>query len=207
MRAKIATEFGKPRGVYRLTRHNWMEVMGDRPTTALWGVGNRIAGRMAGVGISTVRELAEAPDGPLIGEFGPNTGPHLGRLGRGAGSAIVDGAPWVARAHGHETTYQRDLTSAEEVVGALHTLADQVVKDLQREGRGCARVHLKVRFAPFFTVNRSRKLPEPTFDPDLIGEAVLDLYRKLEDERPIRLLGVRLELAMDVTAPAVSARD
>ena len=35
VRAKIATEFGKPRGIYRLTRSNWMEVMGDRPTTAL----------------------------------------------------------------------------------------------------------------------------------------------------------------------------
>jgi DNA polymerase-4 len=47
VRAKIATDFGKPRGVYRLTRDNWMEVMGERPTTALWGVGNRIAARLA----------------------------------------------------------------------------------------------------------------------------------------------------------------
>jgi DNA polymerase IV len=194
VRAKIATEFGKPRGVYRLTRHNWMEVMGDRPTTALWGVGNRIAGRMAGLGISTVRELAEAPDGPLIGEFGPNTGPHLGRLGRGAGSAIVDDSPWVARAHGHETTYQRDLTSAEEVAGALRTLAEQVVEDLQREGRGCARVHLKVRFAPFFTVTRIRKLPEPTYDASVITQTALDLLHRLDDDRPIRLLGVRAEM-------------
>ena len=194
VRAKIATEFGKPRGVYRLTRHNWMEVMGDLPTTALWGVGNRIAGRMAGLGISTVRELAEAPDGPLIGEFGPNTGPHLGRLGRGAGSAIVDDTPWVARAHGHETTYQRDFTSAEEVAGGLRTLADQVVEDLQREGRGCARVHLKVRFAPFFTVTRIRKLPEPTYDASVITQTAFDLLHRLDDDRPIRLLGVRAEM-------------
>jgi DNA polymerase-4 len=66
VRAKIATKFGKPRGVYRLTRHNWMEVMGDRPTTAVWGVRNRIAGRMAGLGISTVRELAALPPFSLL---------------------------------------------------------------------------------------------------------------------------------------------
>ncbi len=36
VRAKITTEFGKPRGVFRLTRGNWMEVMGDRQATALW---------------------------------------------------------------------------------------------------------------------------------------------------------------------------
>ena len=47
-----------------------------------------------------------------------------------------------------------------------------------REGRACARVHLKVRFAPFFTFNRSRKLPEPTFDADVIADAALDLLRQ-----------------------------
>lgn len=194
VRAKIATEFGKPRGVYRLTRGNWMEVMGDRPTTALWGVGNRIAGRLADLGIRTVRELAESPDEPLIEEFGPNTGPHIGRLGRGAGSAVVDDTPWVARAHGRETTYQRNLTTSEEVAGALRTLADQVAEDLRGESRGCARVHLKVRFAPFFTVTRIRKLPEPTYEAAVIAQAALELLHKLDDDRPIRLLGVRAEM-------------
>jgi DNA polymerase-4 len=194
VRAKIATEFGKPRGVYRLTRENWMEVMGDRPTTALWGVGNRIAARLKDLGIRTVRELAESPDEPLIGEFGPNTGPHFGRLGRGVSSATVDDTPWVARAHGHEMTYQRNLTSPDETADALRSLADQVVEDLRREGRACARVHLKVRFAPFFTFTRIRKLPEPTYDAGLIAQTALELLHKLEDDRPIRLLGVRGEM-------------
>ena len=194
VRAKIATEFAKPQGVFRLTRTNWMKVMGDRPTTALWGVGNRIAARLADLGIRTVRELAESPDEPLVAEFGPNTGPHFGRLGRGAGSAVVDDTPWVARAHGRETTYQRDLATAEEVAGALRTLADLVVDDLRREGRACARVHLKVRFAPFFTVTRIRKLPEPTYDPAVIAQVALELFRKLGDDRPVRLLGVRGEM-------------
>jgi len=194
VRAKIATEFGKPRGVYRLTRRNWMEVMGDRPTTALWGVGNRTAERLAALGISTVRELTESPDGPLIDEFGPNTGPHLGRLGRGAGSDVVDDTPWVARAHGHETTYQRDLTNADEVASALRTLTLHVVEDLQREGRACARVHLKVRFAPFFTVIRTHKLPEPTYEASVITQTAFDMLDRLDDSRPIRLLGVRAEM-------------
>jgi DNA polymerase-4 len=194
VRAKIATGFGKPRGVYRLTRHTWLEVMGDRPTTALWGVGNRIAARLADLGIGTVCELAEAPDEPLAEEFGPTIGPHIGRLGRGVSSAIVDDTPWVPRAHGRETTYQRDLTAPEEIAAALRALADQVVEDIGKDGRACARVHLKVRFAPFFTYNRIRKLPEPTFDPAVITRTALDLLHALDDDRPIRLLGVRAEM-------------
>jgi DNA polymerase IV len=194
VRAKIATEFGKPRGVYRLTRDNWMEVMGDRPTKALWGVGNRIAERLAGLGIRTVRDLAVSPDAPLVAEFGPNTGPHFGRLGRGVSSATVDDTPWVARAHGRETTYQENLTTEQEIASALRVLADQVVEDIRHEGRPCARVHLKVRFAPFFTVTRIRKLPAPTYDAAVITQTALDLFEKLDDDRPVRLLGVRAEM-------------
>jgi DNA polymerase IV len=197
VRAKIATEFGKPGGIFRLTRDNWFEVMGHRPTKDLWGIGNRISERLAALGIETVRQLAEAPEEPLVAEFGPNTGPHIGRLGRGVSTNRVDDTPWVARAHGRETTYQQNLTTPEEIDDAVRSLARQVVEDIRAEGRECVRVHLKVRFAPFFTVNRSRKLPESTFDADVIADTALDLLRVLDDARPIRLLGVRAEM----TAP------
>ncbi len=194
VRAKIATDFGKPRGRFRLTAANWMEVMGDRPVTALWGVGTRTAARLEPLGIRTVRELAEADEEPLAAEFGPSTGPHLRTLGRGGTSAAVDDSPWVARAHGRETTYQRDLTTPEEIAAALRNLADQVVEDLRAEGRACERVHLKVRFAPFFTFTKVRKLPEPTYDGAVIAATALDLLHRLDDTRPIRLLGIRGEM-------------
>ncbi|MFZ0140908.1 MAG: DNA polymerase IV, partial [Aeromicrobium sp.] len=65
---------------------------------------------------------------------------------------------------------------------------------IRREGRACMRVHLKVRFAPFFTFTRIRKLPEPTVDAAVITATALELLNKLEDDRPIRLLGVRAEM-------------
>jgi DNA polymerase IV len=194
VRAKIATDFGKPRGMFRLTRENWFPVMGHRSTRELWGIGARISDRLSSLGIETVRQLAETPDEPLVAEFGPNTGPHIGRLGRGVSSNVVDDTPWIARAHGRETTYQHNLTTPDEVEAAIRSLAEQVVADIRGEGRPCLRVHLKVRFAPFFTTNRSRKLAEPTFDSAVIADAALGLLRKLEDDRPIRLLGVRAEM-------------
>ena len=194
VRAKIATDFGKPQGIHRLTREIWLDAMGERPTTALWGVGPRIGARLAELGLETVAQLAAADEATLVAQFGPRTGPHVVALGRGEGSAVVDDTPWVARAHGHEMTYQQDLAGPDEVAAALRTLAAQVVSDLQDEGRACVRVHLKVRFAPFFTVVRVRKLAEPTFDPGVIADTAMDLYRRLEDDRPVRLLGVRGEM-------------
>ncbi|KQT91195.1 DNA polymerase IV [Marmoricola sp. Leaf446] len=194
VRAKTATDFGKPRGTFRLTRENWFAVMGGRPTRDLWGVGSRIAARLAALGIATVHDLAAADDAVLAAEFGPATGPHLGRLGRGVSTDVVDDTPWVARAHGRETTYQRDLQRGPEVDAALLELATQVVADIRAEGRACVRVHLKVRFAPFFTVNRSRKLPAPTYDAQVVAATAGDLLAALDDDRAVRLLGVRAEM-------------
>jgi DNA polymerase-4 len=194
IRAKVATDLGKPRGIFQLTRDNWREVMGDRPVRSLWGIGSQTSKRLETLGIRTVNDLAGASDEVLAAEFGPNTGPHIGRLGRGAGSAVVDDTPWIARAHGRETTYQRDLVTQDEIRAALHELAVQVASDIRAEARPCQRVHLKIRFAPFFTLTRVRKLPEPTFAADTIAGTAFALYTGLADERAVRLLGVRAEM-------------
>ena len=100
----------------------------------------------------------------------------------------------MPRAHGHETTYQQNLTDPDEIAKAIRKLADEVVVDIRAEERPCMRVHLKVRFAPFFTFTRVRKLPEPTYDPAVIAQTASDLLAGLDDDRPIRLLGVRAEM-------------
>jgi DNA polymerase-4 len=196
IRAKIATGFGKPRGVYRLTRENWLEVMGDRPTIELWGVGSKVSKRLAGLGIETVRQLAAAPEGALVGEFGPRMGVWYGQLGKGIGSAIVDDTPWIARGHSRETTYQANLVTRDQVLEAVRELAGQAFDDTVAEGRPVTRVTLKVRYAPFFTQSKAMKLREPTNDRETVVAAALALVDKLDPDREIRLLGVRAEMQM-----------
>ena len=195
LRAKIATDFGKPRGVFRIDESNWESLMGDRPTDALWGIGSRTSRKLAELGITTVRELAAADSAMLAERLGPRMGPWYRRLGRGADTADVDPTPWLARAHGRETTFQEDLTAPEELERELRTLATQVAADLAAEGRPAVRVGLKVRFRPFDTRSRSLTLASPTAEAEVIAAAALDLLGRLEDGRPVRLLGVRAEMA------------
>jgi DNA polymerase-4 len=196
VRAKIATGFGKPRGVFRLTRDNWFEVMGDRPVIDLWGVGSRVSKRLAALGLDTVRSLAEADESALVGEFGPRMGVWYHQLGRGLGSAVVDDSPWVARGHSRETTYQQNLTTPAEVQEAVRVLAAQVFADTVKEGRPVFRVTLKVRYAPFFTQTKARKLAAPTTDVADVVAAAVELAGRLDPDREVRLLGVRAELVM-----------
>ncbi|MCB0944892.1 MAG: DNA polymerase IV, partial [Mycobacterium sp.] len=69
-RAKVATGFAKPDGVYTLTDANWMAVMGDRPVDALWGVGPKTDKKLADLDISTVRQLADDDAELLTYRFG-----------------------------------------------------------------------------------------------------------------------------------------
>lgn len=196
VRAKIATEFGKPRGVFRLTAENWFEVMGARPTRDLWGVGPKVQKRLAAHGITTVRELADAEEGQLTAEFGPRMGVWYHGLGSGLGPAAVDSTPWVARSHSRETTFQQNLTTPADVQAALTELAGHAFDDCAAEGRPVVRVHLKVRYAPFETKTFGRKLPGPTAERAAVIDAALALGATLDHDREVRLLGVRAEMAM-----------
>ena len=193
LQAKIATDFGKPQGVYSISDDTWFDEMGERPVRALWGIGAKIAGRLNALGIATVRDLAASETALLVGEFGPTMGPWFHRLGRGVDSSPVDATPWVPRAHGHEETFQRDLEWP-EVPDAVRVLAGKALASIDAEGRPAMRVHLKVRYRNFFTLTRSRKLPEPSADLQVIGDAAVALLDKVEQDKPVRLLGVRLEM-------------
>ena len=195
VRAKVATGFGKPRGMFRLTVENWLAVMGDRPTIDLWGVGTKISRRLAALGITTVAELATAEPAALMAEFGPRMGPWYILLGRGEGARVVDDTPWVARGHSRETTYQQDLTEPAQVEEAVRELAAQVLDDVAAEGRPVVGLALKVRYAPFITKTFTKKVAE-TFDRELVMARIFELVGRIEPERPIRLLGLRAEMAM-----------
>ena len=162
VRAKVATGFGKPRGVFRLTSENWLDVMGARPTIELWGVGTKISRRLACLGIFTVAELAAVDPDALVAEFGPAMGPWYGQLGRGEGARVVDDTPWVPRGHSRETTYQQNLEERSQVEQAALDLLAKVLDDVSADGRPVVGLGLKVRYAPFITRTYTKKIPATT---------------------------------------------
>jgi len=194
LRAKLASGFAKPRGVFRLTAANWDEVMGPRPTEELFGIGRKTAAKLRQVGIRTVRDLARADEGTLAARFGPRTGPWLRAIANGEGDREVIDEPYVAKGHGRERTFQRDLTDPEEVRRRTAALAREIAGELRESGRPAVRIVVKVRFAPFVTSTHGVKLPEPTVDAEAIERGAIEALGRFELDRPVRLLGVRAEL-------------
>jgi DNA polymerase IV len=194
LQAKIATDFGKPRGVFRITSDTWFAQMGDRPTDALWGVGRKTSKKLAELGIHTVAELAATDTQVFADRLGPTMGPWYRRLGRGVDSSPVDPTPYVARGHGRETTFQQNQDDWAAVADAVRALAEQVTDDIRAEGRPAVRVGMKLRYAPFETRTRSLTLPGPTSDAGEIATAALELLTRFDQTRAVRLVGVRAEM-------------
>jgi DNA polymerase-4 len=195
LRAKIASGFAKPRGVYRLTDENWEAVMGSRPTSALWGIGAKTAAKLEELGIRTVGALSRADDHALARRFGPRTGPWLRALAVGDQDDPVTSEPYVPRGHGRERTFQANLTDPDEIRAGIEELARELAAELAGDGRPVARVVVKVRFAPFFTSTHGAAVPEPSSDAGAITAAALRALALFELDRPVRLLGVRAEFA------------
>jgi DNA polymerase-4 len=201
-RAKVATGFAKPAGVYTLTESNWMAVMGDRPVDALWGVGPKTAKKLAALDITTVWQLAGADAELLTSTFGPRTGLWLLLLANGGGDETVSSEPWVPRSRSHVVTFPQDLTDRTEMDSAVTELAKRALSEVVAAARIVTRVAVTVRTATFYTRTKIRKLDEATTDADVIVAAALRVLDLFELDRPVRLLGVRLELQMSSAASA-----
>jgi DNA polymerase-4 len=197
LQAKTATGFAKPGGVAILTRRAWIEAMGHRPVTAVWGIGDRTAAHLAELGIDTVTDLARADHDLLARRFGPRIGPSLRVLALGGDNAPVVGDPYVPKSRSKEVTFEHDVTDRAEIEAQTARLATDVTESVVAEGRRVTHVSVKVRTAAFFTMSRIRKLPEVTTDPAVVTAtalAMLDLFDAIERGRPLRLLGVRVVL-------------
>jgi len=193
LQAKLATGFGKPAGVFRLTGETWFGVLGDLPTHALWGIGPKTAKRLTGMGINTVAELAATDPYLLATKLGPKTGPWLTALARGEDHSPVAGAPYIAHSRSRETTFQDDLDDWDQVRQEVAHLARRLADDIATVQRTATRVVVKVRYAPFITHTHGQSLITPTTEALVIEQAALAALGRFTERRPVRLLGVRAE--------------
>jgi DNA polymerase-4 len=79
---------------------------------------------------------------------------------------------------------------------AVSELAQRTLSEVVAASRIVTRVAVTVRTATFYTRTKIRKLDEPTIDADVIVAVALRVLDLFELDRPVRLLGVRLELQM-----------
>lgn len=201
--AKLASTRIKPDGLLVVPRENVIAFLHPLPVASLWGVGERTEEQLSRLGLRTVGDIANTPLGTLQRALGKAAGEKLYELSWGRDPRRVEPEN-IEKSIGNESTFAHDVDDEAIVKAELLRLSEKVAARL-RAGEVVGRtIALKVRFADFTTITRSRTAPNPTDVAKEIYAVVSDLYDALHLQRArIRLVGVRMEgLADAATAPA-----
>lgn len=188
--AKLASARGKPDGLLVVPSDGVLEFLHPLPVSALWGVGEQTALVLERLGLRTVGDLAAMSPKVLARAVGESLGSHLHELARG-----IDERPVVphepAKSVGSEETFSHDLDDVGEIKREILRLADRTAGRLRSHGLCGRTVTLKIRFANFKTITRSKTLDIEVDTTPALYDVAEGLFDRLDPDRPrIRLLGV-----------------
>jgi len=186
--AKIASELDKPRGFSVIGRAEAKSFLASRPVSLIWGVGRAMQAQLAQSGIFTIGQLQAIELEELIRRYG-SIGDRLYHFSRGEDERDVEpDAP--TKSISAETTFDRDLSTIEELAAELWPLCERLARRLRRNGFAARGLTLKLKTGDFRLLTRSRRLPAPTLLAELIYRIALPLLESEADGRRFRLIGI-----------------
>ncbi|MGW5050070.1 DNA polymerase IV [Actinokineospora sp. NPDC004072] len=190
--AKLASGLAKPDGMLVVPKDEIEAFLHPLPVSALWGVGKATAQRLASIGLERVADVAETPLPRLRRAVGAATAEHLHALARGLDSRpVVPESP--EKSIGAEATFDVDHHDRILLARELLRLSEKTAATLRSRGLSGRTVSIKVRYADFTTITRSRTLPTPTDITQEIYRTAVRLLTTHAPPGPIRLIGVRME--------------
>ncbi|MBB5632404.1 DNA polymerase-4 [Cryobacterium mesophilum] len=204
--AKLASGRAKPDGLLVIPRSETLSFLHPLPVGALWGVGAVTEKSLLGRGLHTIGDIAQTPLDVLRRVVGDAGGRKLHALANGIDPRPVT-RDTAEKSIGHEVTFEIDVSDAGTLRRELLRQASQVGRRLRASGLEGRTVVLKLRYADFTTITRSRTLAEPTDVGRRIADEVRDLYEAVGAHPPVRLIGVRMEQLTDAGTNAAGLWD
>jgi DNA polymerase-4 len=199
--AKVASALAKPRGVMLVPAGVERAVLAPLPVRSFPGIGPVAEGRLHAAGYQTLGAIAAAPDVELrkiFGAWAPSIlrgvqGQGSGDLGRERPAfAEHDPEGETAGSISNERTFREDVTDPAAIESVLCGLCERVCWRARKREIKARTVTLKLRYADFHTLTRSRTLSPTSSELELypVVKEMLTLART----RPlaVRLLGLQL---------------
>jgi DNA polymerase-4 len=190
--AKIASTRCKPDGLLLIGPDETVPYLHSLPVGALWGVGAKTGEVLAKMGIRTVADVAATPVSSLKKVLGA-TGEHVHQLAWGIDPRPVTPVR-LEKSIGAEETFAVDTTDDVLLRRELLRLSHRTATRLRSSGMVARTVALKLRFADFSTITRSRTVQTPVDSAQLVYAVALQLLESLGTRAmAVRLVGVRAE--------------
>jgi DNA polymerase IV len=189
--AKLASDHRKPDGLFVITPAMGPSFIEALPVERFHGVGPAMAAKMKALGIFTALDLRAKDETFLSRHFG-KAGSHFYCICRG-----IDHRPVlpnrVRKSIGAENTFSQDLTSLDDMRAELAPLVEKVWHHCNSTGTRGRTVTLKVKFADFRVITRSRSRLVPISDRSTLASISDELLAaQFPMRKGVRLLGVSL---------------
>ncbi|MFC6694442.1 DNA polymerase IV [Nocardioides daphniae] len=195
--AKLASRRAKPDGVVVVRPDAVTAFLHPLDVGELWGVGEKTRGQLHRLGLFTVGDLAHTPVRTVQRALGGVHGAQLHALAWGVDQRVLtprSGPHAPDRSMGADRTFDRDTDDPDVVVTEMLRLSAKVAGRMRSAGVAGRTVTIRVRFADFTTITRSRTLTEATDVTVEVHRVAVMLFRALGLQRArIRLVGVRVE--------------
>jgi len=189
--AKLASDHRKPNGQFVISPGMGPAFVEALPVGKFHGIGPATSTRMNALGIFTGLDMRNQTFEFMNANFG-KSGAYYYWISRGVDERPVR-ADRIRKSVGAETTFSTDLSEFDAMIAELRPLIDKVWRHCEATGNRGRTVTLKIKFADFEIMTRSRSVPSPVASRDELESMISSL---LECEMPlpkrVRLLGASL---------------
>jgi len=189
--AKTASDINKPDGQTFIGPSRVQAFMEALPVEKFFGVGKVTAAKMHALGLFTGADLKKKEATELVRHFG-KVGHFYYQIARGIDDRPVE-ANRELKSLAAEDTFPEDLTTLNEMVPELERLAGTVAQRLSRKELKGRTVTVKIKYADFQQITRSKSLSRPTDELSVILNTATELLSSAGVEgKKIRLLGISI---------------
>jgi len=194
--AKMASGHNKPNGYFVIRPADGAAFVQKLKIEKFHGVGPATATKMHAMGIFTGADLAALSYEEAVIRFG-RSAQYYYDLARGIDHRLVK-PDRERKSIGAENTFLTDLLTFDEARDAIAPIVDKVWRHCDARGIRGRTITLKVKFADFEQITRSRSMDYATNDRAEIEAVILSLLGALfPTTKGIRLLGVTMASLAD----------
>lgn len=189
--AKIASDMKKPDGLTFIGPSQIEKFVEELPVEKFFGVGKVTAAKMRSLGLHTGADLKKLSEMEMHKHFG-KTGAFFYRIVRGIDDRPVE-PDRETKSIGTEDTFPYDLQNIEEMNTELDRIAVVVHERINRHQLKGRTVTLKIKYADFSLITRSKSFTVPQHELGIIRDTAKQLLAStFPNEKTVRLLGISL---------------
>lgn len=189
--AKTASAVNKPNGLFLIKPDEAESFVEHLPIEKFYGIGRVTAAKMRDLGVHTGADLKCWKEADLVRKFG-KVGSFYFHIVRGRDERPV--VPnRIRKSLGAEESFAEDLIDRSEIAARLAEIAQTLKRRIDSQCTGGRTLTLKVKYADYQQVTRSRTIATSIYDQDELMKLALQLLTTTEvEDKHVRLLGLSL---------------